>query len=560
MDKGRLGDRLVEAGFITPDQLRIALTEQSVTGKKLGKVLITLGFLSEHDARQILGDVVGYSSMSLQDVVPDAKALELVSEDFARANLVMPISLDDDRIKIAMASPDDILLMDHLKRHIQGDIRIDPVLVVENEIQNAIDHFYGYELSIDGILKELETGSPEAYNRSTQDEYSQPMVRLVDNILTDAVKKGASDIHFEPEEYYIRIRYRIDGVLQEIRLLHKSFWSGLVVRLKVMANLDLTDQRMPQDGRMELVVHGRQIDFRVSSLPGRQGENFVLRILDREKGIVPLKDLGLDSESYHELELMMSRPNGIVLVTGPTGSGKTTTLYSMLNEMNREGVNIMTLEDPVEYPMGRVRQTSINEDIGMTFATGIRSILRQDPDIILVGEVRDSETAEMAFRAAMTGHQVLTTLHTNSAIGAIPRLLDIGISRAILSGNITGILAQRLARRLCEHCKEAYQPDGFERRLLGLNDSSESVLYRACGCAACNGIGYKGRLAILETLRVTDEMDDMIMAGQSQHTILDKALENGFSPLLQNALKRVRAGETSLDEISRIVDLTELVS
>ncbi|AZR82565.1 GspE/PulE family protein [Thiomicrospira sp. S5] len=560
MDKARLGDRLVEAGYITPDQLRIALTEQSVTGKKLGKVLVTLGFLAEQDARQILGDVVGYSSMSLQGVVPDSKALELVSEEFARTNLVMPISLDGDRMKVAMASPDDILLMDHLKRHIQGEVRIEPILVVENEIQNAIDHFYGYELSIDGILKELETGAPESYSRSLQDEYSQPMVRLVDNILTDAVKKGASDIHFEPEEYYIRIRYRIDGVLQEIRLLHKSFWSGLVVRLKVMASLDLTDQRMPQDGRMELVVHGRQIDFRVSTLPGRQGENFVLRILDREKGIVPLKTLGLDADSHRELELMMSRPNGIVLVTGPTGSGKTTTLYSMLNEMNREGVNIMTLEDPVEYPMGMVRQTSINEDIGMTFATGIRAILRQDPDIILVGEIRDSETAEMAFRAAMTGHQVLTTLHTNSAIGAIPRLLDIGISRSILSGNITGILAQRLARRLCEHCKESYRPDTFERCLVGLEHDSDLVLYRACGCSACNGIGYKGRLAILETLRVTDEMDDMIMAGQSQHAILDKALENGFSPLLQNALKRVRAGETTLDEISRIVDLTELVS
>lgn len=555
----RLGDRLVSEGYISSDQLRIALTEQKNTGKKLGEVLITLGFLTEEESREVVGDAVGYSSMSLKGVVPDSQALEMISEPFARANLIMPISVTDDRLKIAMSSPDDILLLDKIRRHLKSEIRIEPVLVVENEIQNSIDHFYGYELSIDGIIRELETGRADSYSLSDQDEYSQPMVRLVDNLLTDAVKRGASDIHFEPEEHYIRIRYRIDGVLQEIRLLHKSLWSGLVVRLKVMSSLDLTDQRMPQDGRMDLVVHGRQIDFRVSSLPGTHGENFVLRILDREKGIVPLGDLGLDEASYRELKLMMSRPTGILLVTGPTGSGKTTTLYSMLNDLNDVGVNIMTLEDPVEYPMSMIRQTAVNEEIGMTFAAGIRSLLRQDPDIILIGEIRDGETAEMALRAAMTGHQVFATLHTNSAIGAIPRLLDIGVSRSILSGNIIGIMAQRLARRLCANCKEAYVPDEFEKKLVGFADDEPATLYRPCGCDQCNGIGYKGRLAILETLRFSDEMDDLLLEGASQHQILDKAIEQGFSPMLQNALRWVRSGDTTLDEISRIVDLTELV-
>lgn len=555
----RLGDQLVQEGYISPDQLRIALIEQKLTGKKLGEVLITLGFLTEDQSREVIGDAVGYSSMSLKGVVPDANALELISEPFARANQVMPISVTQDRLKMAMSSPDDILLLDKIKRHIKKELRIEPVLVVENEIQTSIDHYYGYELSIDGIIRELETGRADTYSFSDQNEYSQPMVRLVDSILTDAVKKGASDIHFEPEEYFIRIRYRIDGVLQEIRLLHKSLWSGLVVRLKVMTNLDLTDQRMPQDGRMDLVVHGRQIDFRVSSLPGSHGENFVLRILDREKGIVPLDLLGMDSESYQELKLMMSRPTGILLVTGPTGSGKTTTLYSMLNDLNEVGVNIMTLEDPVEYPMSMIRQTSINEEIGMTFATGVKALLRQDPDIILIGEIRDAETAEMALRAAMTGHQVFATLHTNSAIGAIPRLLDIGMSRSIMSGNIIGIVAQRLVRRLCPACKESYIPDDFEKQLLGFKPEENVQLYRPKGCAKCSGVGYKGRLGILETLRFTEEMDDLLLDGASQHQILEQAVSQGFNTMLQNALKRVRSGETTLDEISRVVDLTELI-
>jgi len=553
------GDKLVDEGYITQDELRVALKEQKISGKKLGEVLITLGFLSAEVSREIIGDVVGFSSMSLKGVLPDGAALALISESFARTHLVMPISLTDDHLKIAMSSPDDILLLDKIKRHIKRSLYLEPVLVVENEIQYAIDHFYGYELSIDGIIRELETGQAEVFLSGEQTEYSQPMVRLVDNILTDAVKKGASDIHFEPEEYYIRIRYRIDGVLQQIRLLHKSFWSALVVRLKVMSNLDLTDQRMPQDGRMDLLVHGREIDFRVSSLPGSHGENFVLRILDRDKGIIPLDDLGLDPHSLRELRLMMSRPTGILLVTGPTGSGKTTTLYSMLNEVNDEGVNIMTLEDPVEYPMNRIRQTAINEEIGMTFAAGIRSLMRQDPDIILIGEIRDGETAEMALRAAMTGHQVFATLHTNSAIGAIPRLLDIGISPSILSGNIIGIMAQRLTRRLCPHCREPYEPDAFEKKLVGFNDNEQVVLYKAKGCDLCGGVGFNGRLAVLETLRFNEELDDMLLGQASQHAMLEKALEQGYTSMLHNALRRVRAGETTLEEISRIVDLTELV-
>jgi general secretion pathway protein E/type IV pilus assembly protein PilB len=451
------------------------------------------------------------------------------------------------------------LLLDKIRRNInRPDIRLHPVLVAESEIQFAIDHYYGYELSIEGILNELETGQVDIHALAETDEYSQPMVRLVDSILTDAVKRDASDVHFEPEEYYVRVRYRIDGVLQEVRLLHKFLWSGLVVRLKVLSKLDLTDQRLPQDGHMDLVVMGRRIDFRVSSLPGTHGENFVLRILDREKGIVPLDQLGLDPDAYQEVKLMMGRPNGIFLVTGPTGSGKTTTLYSIINEVNEVGVNIMTLEDPVEYPMSLIRQTAVNEEIGMSFARGIRALLRQDPDIILIGEIRDSETAEMAFRAAMTGHQVFATLHTNSALGTIPRLYDIGVPTTVMAGNIIGIVAQRLARRLCPHCKSPYQPEPFEAQLVGL-ENTHSHLYKAVGCEKCDGIGYKGRLAILETLRFTNELDDLLLEQAPTHVLMKQAKKQGFRTLAESAVSWVRRGETTLEEVSRVVNLTELI-
>lgn len=556
----RLGERLIRDGYITRDQLNIALTEQKRNGQKLGETLVGMGFISVDTLREVVGTYGGFTAMSLKDVVPDPKAISLVSETFAHNYTLMPISLSDNVLKVGMSNPGDILVLDKLRRHLQrSDVRIEPVLVVEAEIQNAIDNYYGYELSIEGILKELETGQVDMTATSNSNEYAQPMVRLVDNLLTDAVKRNASDIHFEPEEDYIRIRYRIDGVLQEIRLLHKMFWSGLVVRLKVMSSLDLTEQRLPQDGRMTLVVQGRRIDFRVSSLPCTHGENFVLRILDREKGIVPLDKLGLAEEAYHDLKLMIARPTGIFLVTGPTGSGKTTTLYSILNELNDMGVNIMTLEDPVEYPMSLIRQTPVNEEIGMDFAAGIRSLLRQDPDIILIGEIRDGETAEMALRAAMTGHQVFATLHTNSAIGAIPRLLDIGVSRSILSGNIIGIVAQRLVRKLCSQCKEPYQPESFEKKLLGLEADEEITLYHPKGCSKCNGVGYKGRLALLETMRFNGEMDDLLLEGASQHAILNKAKEKGFIDMAHAGINWVKKGDTTLDEVSRVVDLTELL-
>jgi type II secretory ATPase GspE/PulE/Tfp pilus assembly ATPase PilB-like protein len=382
------------------------------------------------------------------------------------------------------------------------------------------------------------------------------MVRLVNALLVDAVKRGASDIHLEPEYAFLRIRFRIDGVLEQVRSLHKTYWPGIAVRIKVMSEMNIAESRAPQDGRISLTLNGRPIDFRVSAQPTVHGENIVLRVLDREKSIINLDRMNLAPESMPQLRLMLSRPEGIMIVTGPTGSGKTTTLYSLLAEINDETVNIMTLEDPVEYPLNLMRQTSVNEAIKMDFANGIRSIMRQDPDIILVGEVRDQDTAEMAFRAAMTGHQVFTTLHTNSALGAFPRLLDIGIQPDIMSGNIIGVIAQRLVRVLCQFCKEAYLPSPEERKLLGERAIPGNNLYRPVGCKQCANKGYKGRMAIMEILVMDSDLDELVARRATTRELRTLALSKGFRPLAEEAIARVLDGSTTLGEVTRAVDLT----
>jgi len=426
----RLGDILVAQGVTTPDQIDIALTEQKKSKELLGKILVRLGFATESIIRDVIGGAIGQESVNLELAIPDGDAIGLIPKDMARKLRVLPLTFDRDANELTVALVDtfDVVLIDKIAAEVGLDIEVTPVLAGETEIDKAIDLFYGFELSVDGILHEIETGEIDYQSLdATSDEYSQPVVRLVNALLTDAVKRGASDIHFEPEEGFLRFRYRIDGVLRQIRSLHKSYWSAIAVRVKVMSGMDIAEVRAPQDGRISLTFSGRPVDFRVSTLPTVHGENIVLRVLDRQKGIVSLDNLGLQDEAMDTLRLMVARPEGLILVTGPTGSGKTTTLYSILGYLNTESVNIMTLEDPVEYPTNLIRQTSISETARLDFASGIRSLMRQDPDIILVGEIRDEDTASMAIRAAMTGHQVFSTLHTNSAIGVIPRLLDIGV-------------------------------------------------------------------------------------------------------------------------------------
>jgi type II secretory ATPase GspE/PulE/Tfp pilus assembly ATPase PilB-like protein len=556
----RIGDLLIDKGILTQDQLSIALTEQKRTSDPLGKIIVQMGFATEAVIRDALGEALGQESVDLTKVVVDSEVLQLVGKDIARRFRILPLSVDRQKntLTVAMSDTFNVVAIDQLRALLGGDLDIVPILAGESEIENAIDQFYGFELSVDGILREIETGQVDYSSlQGDADEYSQPLVRLVDALLSDAVKKSASDIHFEPELGFLRIRYRIDGVLRQVRSLHQNYWAAIAVRLKVISGMNIAETRAPQDGHISLTLFGRPIDFRVSAQPTTYGENIVLRILDRNKGIVALDQLGLSDSSLAALRLMMARPEGILLVTGPTGSGKTTTLYSMLNYVNSESVNIMTLEDPVEYPMPMIRQTSVNMAAKLDFATGIRSMLRQDPDIILVGEVRDEDTADMALRAAMTGHQVYSTLHTNSAIGAIPRLLDLGIVPDVLAGNIIGIVAQRLVRKLCPHCREADKPNELERHLLGLKEGETPTVYRARGCDLCHQFGFKGRIALTELLKVDAGLDDLIARRASRREMSDYARTHGFQPIAEDGLRRVLDGSTTLDEVSRVIDLTD---
>ncbi|MBK5913497.1 GspE/PulE family protein [Rhodocyclus purpureus] len=558
-----LGELLIARRIVSEDQVRIALHEQHKSNLPIGTQLVRLGFVSEATLRDALSESLGQRSIDLAKAIVDPLALALIPRTLAMRHRLLPIAWDAvaRRLVLALADVNDIVALDQVRAQLGDDVDIEVRLAGESEIARAIDQHYGYELSIDGILREIETGEIDfASLKVSAGEYSQPVVRLIDSILADAVRRDASDIHFEPEAGFLRIRYRIDGMLRQIRALHKSYWPAMAVRIKVLAALNIAETRAPQDGHASLNMSGRQIDFRVAVQPTIHGENVVLRILDRQKGIVPLAALGLAADHLEQLQLMIARPEGMILFTGPTGSGKTTTLYSILNHINREGVNIMTLEDPVEYPMPLVRQTAVADSVKLDFASGIRSLMRQDPDVILVGEVRDAPTATMAFRAAMTGHQVYSTLHTNSAIGAIPRLLDIGIQPDIVAGNIIGIVAQRLLRRLCVHCRVAYAPEARDCRLLGqAGAAAQPLLYRAQGCERCDFQGYRGRLAVMELLRVNADFDELIARRASARELRQLAGRQGWRTLADDGLRRVLDGSTSIDELARVVDLTDRI-
>jgi type II secretory ATPase GspE/PulE/Tfp pilus assembly ATPase PilB-like protein len=557
--KLRLGELLVQQGFITTDQLAIALAEQRHNNIPLGRLLVRLGFVTETAIRDIMARTIGQEAIDLSQVIADPEALRQVPQEFARRNRILPIAFhaQDQVLTVATTEIFNVVAMDQLRAMLGAQIEIKTQLAAEAQLEDYIDQFYGYELSVDGILKEIETGEIDYDSlQAGGDEYTQPMVRLVNALLVDAVKRGASDIHFEPEYAFMRVRFRIDGVLETVRSLHKTYMPGITVRIKVVSDMNIAETRAPQDGRLSLTLNGRPVDFRVSTQPTIYGENIVLRVLDREKSIISLDRMTLPKDITDKLAIMLARPEGILIVTGPTGSGKTTTLYSLLAQVNDETVNIMTLEDPVEYPLTLMRQTSVNEVARMDFANGIRSIMRQDPDIILVGEVRDKETAEMAFRAAMTGHQVFTTLHTNSALGAFPRLYDIGIQPDIMAGNIIAVIAQRLVRTLCAQCKQPYKPSREERMLLGEYADQASMLHRAAGCKHCDNKGYKGRTPVMELLVMDGDMDELVARRSTAKELRTAAMAKGFRPLAEAGLQRVLDGVTTLAELARAVDLT----
>jgi type IV pilus assembly protein PilB len=557
----QLGKILRERGILSEDQLRIALIEQKRNGEPLGKNLVKLGFVSEATLREALSENLGQSDIDVSRVVADPAALDLVPKSFAVRFSVLPVALDRARrvLTVAVGNPNNVVVLDQLNGMLGGEITAEARISSEAEVTRAIDRFYGHELSIDGILNEIETGEVDYESLSTADGgYTQPIVRLIDALVGDAVSRRASDIHFEPEQGFVRIRYRIDGVLRQIRALHSKYWSAMLVRIKVMSAMNIAESRAPQDGRISLHLQGRYIDFRVAAQPTTYGENVVLRILDKVQSLVALDALGLAPDQFETLQLMIKRPDGILLVTGPTGSGKTTTLYSILTALNTERVNIMTLEDPVEYPMPMIRQTSLADGLKIDFASGIRSMMRQDPDIILVGEIRDSDTATMALRAAMTGHQVFSTLHTNSALGALARLLDLGLNPEILAGNMIGVIAQRLVRRLCRSCRKPYQPNSAQRRLLGLDPAGTQPLYEAGSCDDCEQQGYFGRVALMEIVRFDADLDELVARRATLREMRSLVAQKGARSLAQDAVRRVIDGTTTLSEIARSIDLTSL--
>ena len=558
-----LGQSLIERGLLTDDQLRIALMEQKAQGIPLGKVLVGMGFLTEATLRETLAENLGHREIDLSRLIPNPTALRLVTRDFAKRHLVFPVSVDDEQgiLTLALSNPNDVMALDKISADLEGRYKLVVCIATEGEVSGAIDLHYGHELSIDGILNEIETGELDLGSLDTGgNEYSGPVIRLIDAILTDAIQRRTRDIHFEPEAGFVRIRYRVDGVLRQIRALHAKFWPSMAVRLKIVAGMNIAETRAPQDGRISLLVNGRPIDFRAAAHPTIHGENFVLRILDRNSGMVALEKMDLLDAQIDAIEMMIARPEGMVLVTGPTGSGKTTTLYSILARLNKEGVNIMTLEDPVEYPLPMVRQSNLASSTKLDFSGGIRSLMRQDPDIILVGEIRDADTATQALRAAMTGHLVFSTLHTNSAIGAIPRLQDLGLTAELMAGALIGVVGQRLVRKLCTHCKKPMEIDRETALALHMPEDKPAVLFQSEGCVHCDYQGYKGRLGLLEVLRFDEELDDLVARRTPLREILRAARKKGFTTLADDALRRVIAGQTSLEEAARVVDLTNISS
>ncbi len=543
-----IGRSLADRGLISSDQFQIGVTEAESTGKTLERTLVDLGFITEALLRDFKGEVAGASAVDLASALPDKVALEVVTEQFARRHTVVPLSCDNGQCRVALCDARNLFVIDKLERELGSAWKLQPVLASERDIIAAIDRFYGFELSIDGILKEVEAGSAELQAAASgQESFSHPFVRLVDAILTDAVRRNASDIHFEPEAGFLRIRYRIDGLMRQVRSLHYQYWPAIAVRIKVLAELDIAESRAAQDGRMSFAIAGGNVEFRVSVLPTVHGENIVMRILDREKGIVPLDSLGLGTRALESVNALMSRPEGLILVTGPTGSGKTTTLYSMLSCISSEHTNIMTMEDPVEYPLPLLRQTSVNEQVKLDFASGIRAILRQDPDVILIGEIRDHETASMALRASMTGHQVYSTLHANSALGALARLNSLGVSKDEIVGNLIGVIGQRLVRKLCNHCKSVSDDhscvEGVEQH------------FEALGCSVCDYQGYRGRVAIVEVLNITGSIESCYLENATPLELLAAARQCGFEQMAADAVNKVNQGITSLKEACRVVEL-----
>ncbi|MDR2760403.1 MAG: GspE/PulE family protein [Rickettsiales bacterium] len=559
---------LLKRQLVSNDQINVAMKERadSKTNDDIGTVLVKMGFLSDKTLSEIINVDNSAKDIDLKSILIEQSLVKKIPKTFAVQNKVITADISGKNIIVATIDIFNIIVLDQVKRFFPPQYKIQPVYASESDIMAAIDKYYDYDMSIDGILKEIESiGMEDSEDPVAQGDYKSPMVRLVDAILTDAVRVGASDLHFEPESFFLRLRYRIDGKMEQIRAFHKDYWSSIAVRIKIMSGMNIAETRKPQDGRINAQILGRTIDFRVSTQPTADGENIVMRILDQKSSILDLNRLGFFQKTQNILKKCIQKPEGVVIITGPTGSGKTTTLYTVLSMINSIEKNIMTLENPVEYRIPLIRQTNIQPEIGFDFADGIKTLMRQDPDVILVGEVRDKETAVAAVQAAMTGHQVYTSLHTNDAFSAIPRLMQIGVEPYLLSGSLICVIAQRLARKLCPHCKRKRPINDKEKEIIEHFLGKEiltkvSELYEPVGCDKCRNTGYAGRLAVVEIIDIDRELDDMIVRRATKKEFLQYLDNVGFVTMQVDGAQKVAMGLTSMEELTRVVDLTSGMS
>ena len=552
-----LGEILLDEGYVTPADLGVALTEQAERGQSLGRVLVELGMLTEAQLVSALAQQVGMDFIELSDFAVDHAAVALVPGTLCRRHTVLPIGFENGAIRLAMADPGNVVAVDDV-RNVTG-IQVRPVVATRDDLLQAIDRYCRSDNEMEDLQSSFDKTEKVQEDLSKVGEFVEddaPIVRFVNLLVTQAIQDRASDIHIEPTETDLRVRYRIDGVLKEVRRSPKQIQAGVISRVKILSEIDIAERRKPQDGRMSVTHNGRKIDLRVATLPTVWGEKVVMRILDNSAALLDLSDLGFLERNKTVYEQSYTKPYGMMLVTGPTGSGKSTTLYATLNAVSRPEINVITVEDPVEYRLAGINQVQVNPKAGLTFAGALRSILRSDPDVVLVGEIRDHETAQIAIEAALTGHLVLSTLHTNDAPSAITRLIEMGIEPFLVGSALDCVVAQRLARRLCSKCKTSYQPtelELIESRFPWMPGEPVPEIFRPAGCAACSNTGYRGRLALHEVMAVDEAIERHAVAHSSSSDIADTAKQHGMIPLRKDGMIKVAMGLTSMEEIMRVV-------
>lgn len=558
LKKKFLGELLIEAGAITKEQRDKALQEQKRLGKRLGEALISLGFIPEEKMAELLGRQLDIPFVRLKDIRVDPEAVKIVNENLARKLKILPVTISNGAITLAMTDPLDVFAIDEIKRITR--LAINPVVITETDLVSAYDKYYKVTGAMEEVIKDIgeEAGYFPEEERPASVEVlgdETPVVKLVSLLITQAVRDRASDIHIESDADVLRVRYRIDGILHEVMTPPRHLHPGIISRVKILSGMDIAEKRIPQDGRFPINVEGRQLDIRTSTLPTLYGEKVVMRLLEKTAGLPPLTGLGFSEDTLNSFTKLIKKPYGFILATGPTGSGKTTTIYSAMKQISNMEKNIISVEDPIEYNLRLINQVQVNPKAGLTFASGLRSILRQDPDIIMVGEIRDIETASIATHAALTGHLVLSTLHTNDAVGAVARLIDMGVEPFLITSSLVGIVSQRLIRKVCPYCKEGYRDSSDILKEVGIKEDVELV--KGKGCNECRMTGYLGREGLFELLLITEGIKRLVIQKATASELKAQALRDGFKTMREEGIIKVIKGITTIEEAIRVTQEAE---